>query len=192
MNLPMLLSLLGLAAATGIIAWLLFRSRDKWPTLPAWEWPDIRKGIALLATIVGAGVLTAIAWWLLDDLVIMAKGLILDLMRHPAASPPPKEVGAALNTIISAIAWGLKMLLAGVVIVLLSLGLAITPRSFEFQGPGGFGGKFGGGDEATARAAGAKEVAAVADAKAEQIEAQAPSPPADPAPDNAGLPESMR
>lgn len=190
-SIPGILALAGVTAATSIIAWLLFRSRDKWPTIPAWEWADIRKAVALVATIAGAAVLTAIVWWLLDDLVLMAKGLIADLLRHTSANPPPAEVGDALDTIISAIAWALKLLIAGVLVVLLSLGFAITPRNFEFHGPAGLGGKFGGGDEAAAKVQGAKEVADAAEKKVEQIEAETPPPDTAKSAD-AGLPESLR
>lgn len=185
-SIPGILTLLGVAVGAFTVAWLLIRSRDRWPVLPAWEWPDIRKGVALLATIAGAAVLTAIAWWLLDELVIMARGLIGDLLRHTGPTPPPAEIGQALDTIIGAVAWGLKLLIAGVLVVMLSLGFAITPRSFEFHGPAGMGGKFGGGDEAMAKAQGAKEVAAAAENKAAQIVEQVPaSAPPNAPPENA-------
>jgi hypothetical protein len=184
MSLPAILALLGVAVAGGVIAWLLWRGRNGWPPLPEWTWQIIIKLIALLATIVGAAILTVMAWGLLDDLVAMARGLIGDLLGHSGKNPPPAQVGTALEVIIGAIAWGLKLLLAGVVVVLLSLGFVVTPRSFEFHGPGGIGGGLRGGDgELPPEVAGARKVAAAADAKADQIAAAAPplaSPPADP------------
>lgn len=191
MSLPAILALVALGIAAGIVAWLLWRGRNGWPSLPAWDWHDIRKNVALVATIIGAAVLTAMAWGLLNELVIMAKGLIGDLLHHTGKNPPPKEVGTSLETIISAIAWGLKLLLGGVVVVLLSLGFVITPRHFEFAGPGGIKAGFSGGDEAAAKAAGAKEVAVAAEAKAEEVVAEAkaaapvPAPAAEPLPDYA-------
>lgn len=185
MSLPATLALLGVAAAAAIIGWLLWRGRNGWPALPEWTWNDIRKNVALVATIIGAAILTLMAWGLLDDLVMMAKGLIGDLLRHNAKSPPPAQVGTALEVIISAIAWGLKLLLAGVVVVLLSLGFVITPRRFDFHGPGGIGGGFGGGDgEVPPPVKAARQVAQAADQKADQIAADAAAPakpPEDPA-----------
>lgn len=188
MSLPVILALLGVAAAGGVIAWLLIRSRNGWPALPAWTWKDIVRLIALVATIIGASVLTAMAWSLLDELVEMARGLIGDLLRSEPKAPPPKEVGAALDVIIGAIAWGLKLLLAGVVVVLLSLGFAITQRRFDFHGPGGIGGGFGGGDgEVPPPVKAARDVVAAADAKADEIAAQAA--PVQPRPDDTAIPD---
>jgi hypothetical protein len=189
-SLPAILALLGVAVAAGVVAWLLIRSRNGWPALPEWTWNDIRKNVALVSTILGAAVLTVMAWGLLDDLVMMAKGLIGDLLRHTGPQPPPGEVGTALEVIIGAVAWGLKLLLAGVIVVLLSLGFVITPRRFDFHGPGGIGGGFGGGDgEVPPPVKAAREVAEAADKKADEIAAKAPAPKAD---DNAGLPEALR
>lgn len=170
MSLPAIMALLGVALAGGIVAWLLIRSRNGWPALPEWTWNDIRKNVALVATIIGAAVLTTMAWGLLDELVEMARGLIGDLLRHTGNTPPPKEVGTALEMIVGAITWGLKLLLAGVIVVLLSLGFVITPRRFDFHGPGGIGGGFGGGDgDIPPEVAGARKVADAADKKADQI-----------------------
>lgn len=181
MSLPAILALLALALTAGVTAWLLWRGRNAWPPLPEWTWNDIRKNVALIATIIGAAVLTAMAWALLDQLVAMARGLIGDLLRHTGPLPPPREVGAAVVIVIGSIAWGLKLLLAGVVVVLLSLGFVITPRSFDFHGPGGIGGGLRGGDgELPPEVAGARKVAAAADAKADQIADKAGAPPAKP------------
>lgn len=186
MSFPIILTLL-IAAVAAVVIWLLIRSRNAWPALPEWSWPVILKLIALAATIAGAAVLTSMAWRLLDELVMMAKGLIGDLLRHTSQVPPPKEVGTALEVIIGAIAWGLKLLLAGVVVVLLSLGMVITPRRFDFRGPGGIGGGFGGGDgETPAPVIAAREVAHAAEAKADQIAA---APAAKPKPDDPNIPD---
>jgi hypothetical protein len=176
-SLPAILALTGVAIAAGVVAWLLWRGRNGWPVLPEWTWQIIIKLIALIATIIGAAILTVMAWGLLDDLVAMARGLIGDLLSHSGKNPPPEQVGVALEVIISAIAWGLKLLLAGVVVVLLSLGFVITPRRFDFHGPGGIGGGFGGGDgEVPPPVAAARQVAQAADAKADQIAAKAADP----------------
>jgi hypothetical protein len=118
-----LLTALIAAIAGGTV--VLVRWRDAFPPLPQWTWRNIMALIALVATVLGAAVLTAVTWWLLDQLLIMAKALIGELMRDPKARP---EVGQVLVTIVDATAWGLKLLLAGVIVVLLSLGIAITPR----------------------------------------------------------------
>jgi len=185
-SLPAVLALGAVAVAAGVVAWLLWRGRNGWPSLPEWTWNDIRKNVALVGTIIGAAVLTTMAWGLLDDLVVMAKGLIGDLLKSDARNPPPVQVGTALEVIISAIAWGLKLLLAGVVVVLLSLGFVITPRRFDFHGPGGIGGGFGGGDgEVPPPVQAAREVAAAADKKADQIAATAAALK----PDEPGIPD---
>jgi hypothetical protein len=189
-SLPAILALLAVAIAAGVVAWLLIRSRNVWPALPEWTWNDIRKNVALVGTIIGAAILTTMAWGLLNDLVAMARGLIGDLLRSPANAPPPKQVGDALEVVISSIAWGLKLLLAGVVVVLLSLGFVITPRRSDFHGPGGIGGGFGGGDgEVPAPVVAAREVAKAADDKAEQIEAKAAAAPK---PDDPAIPSYAR
>jgi hypothetical protein len=190
-SLPAIFALVAVTVAVGVIAWLLIRSRNGWPALPEWTWQIIIKLVALVATIIGAAVLTIMAWGLLDQLVFMAKGLIGDLLRHTGQAPPPKEVGTALEVIIGAIAWGLKLLLAGVVVVLLSLGFVITPRRFDFHGPGGIGGGFGGGEgEVPPPVKAAREVADAAERQADKIEAKAAAAPSAPAkPDDPNIPD---
>ena len=129
-----------LVAIAGGIAMLL-RWRDVFPPLPQWTWRNIMALIALLGTIIGAAVLTAVAWWLLDQMLLMARALIGELMRDPNARP---EVGKVLVTIVDATAWGLKLLLAGVIVVLLSLGIAITPRKIVVNRTGA---EMSGGDD---------------------------------------------
>lgn len=123
-------SLLAAILTGGFVLW---RWRDMFPPLPDWTWRNIIAVIALLGTIAGAAVLTAAAWWLLDQMLIMARALIGELMKDPNARP---EVGRVLTTIVDAIAWGLKLLLAGVIVVLLSLGIAITPRRIALNKTG--------------------------------------------------------
>jgi hypothetical protein len=162
-----------------VALFFLWRSRNGWPPLPAWTWHDIRKLVALWFTIMGAAVVTLIAWWLLDELVTMAKGLIGEYLNTTRATAPPREVGVVLVKVIDVLAWGLKLLLAGSIVVLLSLGFAINPRSFEFAGPGGFKGGFKGGDSEPPEVAGAKQVAQAAEREAADIEAQAEAKPAE-------------
>jgi len=149
-----------LAMAAGVItpllgALLLWRSRSAWPALPAWVWADIRRLIALLATVAGAAVLTALAWWLLDGLLVVLKS----------------DLKSPIATILAeGLVWGLKLLLAGVLLIILSLGFVMGRRQWRFKGPGGFEGEGGGGEEE--RAQGAREVAEAAIDKAGQIEGE--------------------
>lgn len=185
MTIAGILLMIGAALAGAFILFMAWRSRNSWPPIPEWTWHDIRKLIALLATIAGAIILTAMAWQLLGQLVMMAKGLIHEYLNSTRATAPPAAVGTVLVTVIDALAWGLKFLMAGVIVVLLSLGLVITPRSFDFHGPGGIGGSFGGGDgqppEVKAAKAVETEVRAAAAGAVDKVEAAAQAPPAHPA-----------
>lgn len=169
-----------LAIATIGAAYSIWRTRDSWPPVPAWTWHDIRKLVALVFTILGAAAVTLMAWWLLDELVIMAKGLITEYLNATRATPPPREVGVVLERVIDVLAWGLKLLLAGSLIVLLSLGFVITPRSFEFAGPGGIRGGFRGGDGEPPAVEAAKaveqEVTKAAGEAVDKVEAAAAKP----------------
>lgn len=177
-----------IGAIGGLVAmFFLWKGRNGWPAIPAWTWHDIRKLIALTFTILGAAAVTLIAWWLLDELVTMAKGLIGEYLNTTRATAPPREVGIVLVKVIDVLAWGLKLLLAGSIVVLLSLGFAINPRSFEFEA-GAIKSKFQGGDSEPPKVEGAKEVAQAAEEKAVEIEQRAENAP----PPDAGLPESMR
>lgn len=177
------------AVAVLVVLFFLWQGRKGWPALPAWDWHDIRKLLALVFTILGAAILTAMAWSLLNELVVMAKGLIRDLMTHSSANPPPKAVGGSLETIIGVLAWGLKLLLAGVLVVLLSLGFVITPRAFEFQA-GALKGNFRGGDtmpEREVKAAEEVEQRVTEEAKAAVADIKAGAAPGD-----AGLPDNLK
>jgi hypothetical protein len=132
MTWPVILALLGVAAAQLVVALLLWRSRNAWPPLPAWTWKDLRQGVALLATVAGAAVLTLLAWWLLDRLYV----LLARDVRSPVAV-----------SIADGLVWGLKLLLAGVLGVILSLGLVIGRRQVRLKGPGTTEMQVDGGDE---------------------------------------------
>jgi hypothetical protein len=140
MTLPAIFALVGLAIALLVIAWLLFRSRDRWPALPPWTWKDIRQLVALAATIAGAAVLTLLAWSLIDRLY----GLLARDLKSPVAA-----------TLADGLVWGLKLLLAGVLGVILSLGLVIGRRQFKVKGPGQTEAELGGGDDEAPPAGGA-------------------------------------
>lgn len=111
-----ILALLAVAAAFAVGAWLLYRSVNSWPVLPAWTWRDIRQLIALVATVAGAAALTLFAWWLADRLYLL---LAKDLDSPVAA------------TLAAGLVWGLKLLLVGVLGVILSLGFVIGRRQFR-------------------------------------------------------------
>lgn len=96
--------------------------------LPNWPARDWRAMIALLASVLGAAVLTVFAWWLVNLLDSYATRLITEIVRDPKSNA---TVGGALVTVVRTIAWGLKLLLAGIVVVLLSLGLAINRRTLS-------------------------------------------------------------
>ncbi len=137
------------------------------PPLPHWTWRNIIALIALAATIFGAAVLTLVVWWMIGLFADDADRLITELVRDRQARP---EVGQVLIIIYEALAWGMKLLLAGIIIVLLSLGFAITARRFkgkfmgnEFEGEGGD----------TDAPAAAQAVAAAASDKADQITEEA-------------------
>lgn len=141
MTAPVWLVLAGVAALHLVTAWLLFRSRDKWPALPDWTWKEIRQLVALIATVAGAAVLTALAWWLLDLTNDLLVKIVVEMADGRASTMLPIALALA-----SGLVWGLKLLLAGVLLVILSLGLVIGPRVFGFKGPGGTEAHLGGGE----------------------------------------------
>ena len=98
------------------------------PALPAWTWRNIIALIALGATIAGAAVLTLVIWHMIDLFAADADRLLTELVRDRQARP---EVGQVLIIIYEALAWGMKLLLVGIIVVLLSLGLAITARKLN-------------------------------------------------------------
>jgi hypothetical protein len=143
----------------GALGWRWFKVL---PVLPPFTWPDVRKLGALVGTIAGAFVLTLLTWWLLDQLVLLAKTLISELVRDRNARP---EVGSVLVTVVDALAWGLKLLLAGVILVILSLGFVLGPVKWAWKGPAGTSGEVSGGDAPAA----AQSVAAAASDRADEI-----------------------
>lgn len=132
MTLPAILALAAAALVQLAVAWLLFRSRDRWPALPPWTWKDIRQLVALIATVAGAAVLTLLAWSLIDQLF----GLLAGDLKSPVAA-----------TLAEGLVWALKLLLAGMLGVILSLGLVIGRRQFRVKGPGQTEAEWGGGDD---------------------------------------------
>ncbi len=151
-----------LAAGVTIGGGLMWRWFRVLPELPAFTWPDVRKLGALIGTIGGAFIFTLLAWWLLDQLVLLAKALITELVRDRNARP---EVGTVLVTVVDALAWGLKLLLGGVILVILSLGFVLGPVKWAWKGPAGTSGEVSGGDAPAA----AQSVAAAAADRADEI-----------------------
>lgn len=136
--------------------------------LPTWPPRDWRAYIALWASIGGAVMLTLVAFWLMSTLNGHADRLITELVRDRLARA---EVGTVLVDIVKVLAWGLKLLLAGVIAVLLSLGLAINHRTIKL-GKGGFEASGGDGPDPAAQAA--DEVAGAAAEKADEIKETRP------------------
>lgn len=163
MTLPAILALTGVAAATLVLAWLLVRSRDKWPALPAWDWAIIIKGGAFLACVGGAGVLTLLYWQGHIERHAMLVGLV-DRIAEATADEPLAGLAKSL-----ADGWNRDMtvILGGILVTLFGVSFLMTPRRAEVEA-GWFKAKFDGGD-APAEALGARKVAAAAEAKAEQI-----------------------
>lgn len=98
-----------------------------------WYPKDWRAMIALLASILGGGILTIFAWHVVDILNAYGNRLIDELVRDPNVKV---AVGNNLNTVIDAIAWGMKLLLAGLITVILTLGFAINRRSIKLSRAG--------------------------------------------------------
>jgi hypothetical protein len=95
-----------------------------------WYPKDWRAMIALIASIVGGAVLTIFAWHVVSILDAYGNRLITELVRDPNVKV---SVGNVLTTVISTLAWGLKLLLAGLITVILSLGFAVNRRSFKIN-----------------------------------------------------------
>lgn len=157
MSWPAIFALIGAGCAAFVATWLLWRGRGDWPPIPAWTWREIRQLIALIATIAGAAVLTALAWWLIE----LLHGVLVRDLTSPVAV-----------ILADGLVWGLKLLLAGVLLVILSLGLVIGPRLFNFKGPGGIEAGLGGGENDSPEKA-AEAVAGAAVAKAQEIKTEA-------------------
>lgn len=170
MNLATTLAIMVTAAFIAVVAGLLWRSRNGWPPVPQWTWLIIFKLLALAGTIFGAGVLTLLFWHRSDNRA--------DRMDRVIDYLAAGKGGQAMGDIGKLLARGMNLdshlLVAGVLVIVLSLGWVLTPRKFEFQGPGGFRGAFSGGDEQEqalqdARTEGAAATAQAATDKAVEV-----------------------
>jgi hypothetical protein len=141
----------------------------RYAKVPAWSHRDLLAFIALIATVGGAILLTMLKVMQNDVFNRQADRLITELVRD---SNVRSEVGQVLNTIIDAQAWNIKMDSAGIIVVLLSLGLVISSRIIKGKI---LGNEFEMGTqherEAAAAAAGARATAKAADEKADSIAA---------------------
>lgn len=155
--------------------------------LPPWGHRDLLAFMALVATIGGAMILTMMKWIQTDKFNQQTDRLISELVRE-RPTQVNNAVGGALNTIVDALTWDLKLTSVGIIVVLLSLGLVISSRiikgkvlgnEFELSTPEAV---------AAAKAAGARATADAADDKAEQIAAD----PAAVKSDDGELPESEK
>lgn len=157
-----------------------------------WRQGDLLAFIALIVTCGGAMALTYLKVRQNDVFVRQADQLIgvLTSERHGQINV---VIGQVLREIIGTQAWDIKLNSAGVLIVLLSLGLVIGVRQFKFRLPGGAEASIGGGTDDAREAAtqAARATAEAAESKAEQIAEQ--GPPATPPPVADGeLPEDQK
>lgn len=160
-----------------IIAAALFLRFAK---LPPWTHRDLLAFFALLATIGGAMILTLLKWLQSEKFNEQSDRLISELVRE-RPTLVNEAVGEALETIIDALTWDLKLTSAGIIVVLLSLGLVISARTLKGKI---FGGEFEmGTGEQRAAAEGARKTADAAESEADRIAAGAPPPAPKPAAD---------
>lgn len=152
--------------------WLL-----KYSKLPEWSHRDVLAFIALIATIVGAAVLTLMKWGQANKFNEQTDRLITELVRE-RKEQLNEAVGTALNTIVDGLIWDIKLTSVGIIIVLLSLGLVISSRVIrgklwgsEFELADGQAQR-----EKQAAAVGARQTANVADDKADQLAGAAAAP----------------
>jgi hypothetical protein len=115
-----LISALGLGAG--------FFALVRWGKLPPYTHKDVLAYIAMFATIGGAMILTLFVSGTTDIFVRQSDKLITDLV---ASSSVHQSIGTVLINIIDAIAFNLKMAMAGIIVVLLSLGLVISNRTLR-------------------------------------------------------------
>jgi hypothetical protein len=149
----------------------------RWGNLPAWSHRDVLAFVALLATIGGAIILTLQKWVQTDKFNEQADRLITEIVRE-RPTQISDAVGQTLSTIIDAQTWTQKLDSAGIIVVLLSLGLVISARTLKGKI---FGSEFemGSGEAQRAAAEGARQTAEAASDQANEIAAQAaPLPPA--------------
>jgi len=165
---PAFLALIGVGAAALTLAILLWRSRDAWPALPDWAWADIRRLFALVATVAGAAILTALAWEVMSDRQALLVGIVNLLAK---GSNNPDRLAPIAQTLAEDNGWGLKLLLSGVLMIILSLGFVMGRRQFRGKTLGGTEVEYvGGDDDQVAKAA--KDVAGAAADKADEIESE--------------------
>lgn len=98
-----------------------------------WFPKDYRAAFALVFTVAGGLVLTLFAWHIIDLFDGYASRLITELIKTKAAND---AVPGVLVTIISSMAWGLKMSLGGLFIVIITLGFAVNRRSIKVSKTG--------------------------------------------------------
>lgn len=99
----------------------------KYTRLPAWSHRDVLAFIALIATIGGAAILTGLKWAQVSKFNDQTDRLITELVKTRSVAIN-HSVGDALQTIVGALAWDLKLTSLGIIVVLLSLGLVISSR----------------------------------------------------------------
>lgn len=143
MNLPVVLVQLAVFVLAFATTLLLWRTRNSWPPIPGWTWIIIFKLLALAATIVGAGILTALFWYR-GNLRAARLDRVIDYLANGKGGDAMGEIA---KTLVAGMNLDSHLLVGGILVIVLSLGWVLTPRKFEFQGPGGFRGAFSGGEE---------------------------------------------
>lgn len=139
----------------------------RYAKLPPWTHRDLLAFLALLATIGGAMILTILKYLQTERFNQQSDRLIAELVRE-RPSQISSSVGKVLETIIDSVTWNTKLDSVGIIVVLLSLGLVISARTLKGKI---FGNEFEmqTGEAQRAAAEGARQTAAAADAKADQI-----------------------
>lgn len=162
----------------------------KFAKLPPWGHRDLLAFMALVATIGGAMILTLMKWIQTDKFNQQTDRLITELVRE-RPTQVNEAVGGALDTIVDALTWDLKLTSVGIIVVLLSLGLVISSRIIKGKVLGNEFEMSNNTDAKEAAAAGARATADAADQKAEQIAAD-PSAAVNDQPGEGELPESEK
>lgn len=146
-----------------------------WGKLPPWTHRDLLAFLALVATIGGAMILTYLKWTQTESFNAQADRLVTELVRE-RPSQLSDAVGQTLTTIIETMSWDQKLTSAGIIVVLLSLGLVISARTLKGKI---FGSEFEMNTASTAAAAAtaARATADAADDKATKIAETGAAPP---------------
>lgn len=142
----------------------------RWGKLPPWTHRDVLAFVALCSTVGGAMILTFLKWVQTDKFNEQSDRLITELVRERPNLLNAK-VGDALSTIIDSLTWSLRLDSAGIIVVLLSLGLVISARTIKAKVLGGEL-EMGTG-ERNAAAAAAQDTAGAAKDRADEISDQA-------------------